>query len=469
MNHNKTDGGRLIYNYGCIGDWNTAARKMEAIIAGAKGNVTILAQHVIQSFAHGEVTPEEAHEIGKKFADEFLGGKYKYVLTTHIDKEHIHNHLIFCNVDNFEKKSFEYTRNRGKNSWKDVRNLSDKICLEYQKSVVPENETSEKGGKKYCKYMGFKVKESFRQKLMLAIDHTILESKNFDDFLSQMRERGIYCEYVPEHKITLKFRMPEAQKNIRAAKLGFDYDENGIRRRIDDMVLFRTGESAKAHKTRLIDTTTERMREAPALSKWAEIRNIQEVAKSLNLLTNKSGNCEREARTITDKIGELNRGIDVVSGVIYNLETVKKHKPIIDELRELRSKHLSKKKAELFAEAHKKEIADYNRAESILREVKSEHGNEDGKYLPIGELKKQVEQMKGDRDILKTRYKNLKKEMQEIDTARKEVQEYLDRNADLLNLDDEPRSVKPKTKQDSRSRRADKNMERGDEDREERA
>jgi len=464
MNHEKTDGGRLIYNYGCIGDWNTAARKMEATIAGAKARGTILAQHVMQSFAHGEVTPEEAHEIGKKFSDEFLGGRYKYVLTTHIDKEHIHNHLIFCNIDNIEKKSFEYTRNRGKTSWKDVRNLSDKLCLEYQKSVVPENELSGKSGKDYCKYMGFKVKESFRQKLMLAIDHTVLESKNFDDFLSQMRERGILCEYNPEHKITLKFKMPGAQKNIRAAKLGFDYDENGIRRRINDMVLFRTGENAKGHKTKLIDTTTERMREAPALSRWAEIRNIQEVAKSLNLLTNRSEKCDNEGRVIAEEIGRLNRGIDVVSGVIYNLETVKKYRPVIDELKDLQSKPLSKKKAGLFAEAHKKEIADYNRAENILRGVKSEHGSENGKYLPVGELKKQLEQMKADRGILKTRYKTLKKEMLEIDEARKDVQEYLDRNAGLLNSNDEPRRAEP----ESRSRTSDKRDERGNGERGER-
>jgi len=451
MNHKKTDGGRLIYNYGCIGDWNTAARKMEATVAMSKGRGSILAQHVMQSFAHGEVTPEEAHEIGRKFADELLGGKYKYVLTTHIDKEHIHNHLIFCNVDNIEKKSFEYTRNRGKNSWKEVRSISDKLCREYQKSVVAENELSQKSGKKYNKYMGFQVKQSFRQKLMLAIDHTISESKDFDDFLAQMRERGIFCEYNPEHKITLKFKMPGAQKNTRAASLGFDYDENGIRRRINDMVLFRTGEIAKKNKPLLIDTTTERMREAPALSRWAEIRNIQEVAKSLNLLTDKGEKCDNEGRKIAEEIGRLNRGIDVVSGVIYNLETVKKYKPLIDELRELQSKPLSKKKAGIFAEEHKKEIADYKRAESMLRVVKSEHGMKDGKYLPIGELKKQLEEMKSDRGILKTRYKTLKKEMLEIAEARKKVQEYLDMNADMLNSNDEPKQ----SETESRSRRDD--------------
>jgi len=431
---------------------------MEATVAMAKGRGSILAQHVMQSFAHGEVTPEEAHEIGRKFADELLGGKYKYVLTTHIDKEHIHNHLIFCNIDNIEKKSFEYTRNRGKNSWKEVRSISDKLCREYQKSVVAENELSQKSGKKYSKYMGFQVKQSFRQKLMSAIDHTISESKDFDDFLSQMRGRGIFCEYNPEHKITLKFKMPEAQKNIRAANLGFDYDENGIRRRIKDTVLFRTGESAKTHKSLLINTDTERMREAPALAKWAEIRNIQEVAKSLNLLTNKGDKFDREGLQISEKIGKLNRGIDVVSGVVRNLETVKKYKPIIDELRELQSKPLSKKKAGLFAEAHKKEIEDYKRAESMLRDVKSEHGAEDGKYLPIGELRKQLEQMKEDRSILKTRYKTLKKEMLEIAEARKKVQEYLDMNADLLNAEPQPKQAEPQ----SRSRKVDKHKDRGD-------
>lgn len=101
LNPEKTDEKLLVSSYGCASE--TAAREFEWTrkIAEQKGMnpVRIIARHVIQSFVIGEVTPELAHEIGKQFADEILGGKYEYVLTTHIDKDHVHNHLIFNAVD----------------------------------------------------------------------------------------------------------------------------------------------------------------------------------------------------------------------------------------------------------------------------------------------------------------------------------------------------------------------------------
>ena len=93
LNPEKTDEKLLVSSYGCASE--TAAREFEWTrkIAEQKGMnpVRIIARHVIQSFEIGEVTPELAHEIGKQFADEILGGKYEYVLTTHIDKDHVHN------------------------------------------------------------------------------------------------------------------------------------------------------------------------------------------------------------------------------------------------------------------------------------------------------------------------------------------------------------------------------------------
>jgi hypothetical protein len=425
MNYKKTDNGRLVYSFGCIGDANAAARKMESTVSCAKGRGTILAQHVMQSFAVGETTPDEAHEIGKIFADEFLGGKYKYVLSTHVDKEHIHNHLIFCNIDNVEKKSFEYTRNRGKTSWKDVRELSDKLCVEHQKSVIPSQT------KKSSKHIESSFKYSFSQKLMLAIDREITESNSFEDFLEKMRERGIVCEYNPGHEITLKFKMPGAKKNIRAGKLGCDYDEKGIRRRIHDMALFRTGEGAGKHRTKIIDTTAERINESPHLARWAIIHNIKEVSKQVNLLTEKGVKIESDGEKVAAQISELNQSISVVSSVVYNLETAKKHKPVIDELRNLQSNPFAKKKLSEFKKAHKNELEEYEKARYMLSNIKNEYAEEGEKYLPVSELKKQLERLKEDRTVLRKRYKSIKNELLEIDYARKHIREYLSQNEHL--------------------------------------
>jgi len=116
-NPEKTDGKLLVSSYGCAAD---------AIDKG-----TNLGRHLIQAFQPGEVTPELAHEIGKQFADEILGGKYEYVLTTHIDKDHVHNHLIFNAVDFVDYHAYKSY----KRIYYDMREVSDRLCKENGLSV----------------------------------------------------------------------------------------------------------------------------------------------------------------------------------------------------------------------------------------------------------------------------------------------------------------------------------------------
>ena len=134
LNPEKTDEKLLVSSYGCASE--TAAREFEWTrkIAEQKGMnpVRIIARHVIQSFEIGEVTPELAHEIGKQFADEILGGKYEYVLTTHIDKDHVHNHLIFNAVDFVDYHAYKSY----KRIYYDMREVSDRLCKENGLSVI---------------------------------------------------------------------------------------------------------------------------------------------------------------------------------------------------------------------------------------------------------------------------------------------------------------------------------------------
>lgn len=88
--------------------------------------------HLIQAFSPGEVSYEEAHQIGRELADRLLEGKYSYVLTTHTDKGHVHNHLIFCSADNI---TFSHYHDCKKNYWK-IRNLSDTLCQEHNLSTI---------------------------------------------------------------------------------------------------------------------------------------------------------------------------------------------------------------------------------------------------------------------------------------------------------------------------------------------
>ena len=185
MNPEKTDDKMLISSYGCATE--TAAQEFEWTrkIAEQQGMnpVKIIARHVIQSFDVGEVSPEIAHEIGKQFADEILGGKYEYVLTTHIDKDHVHNHLIFNAVDFVDHHAYKSY----KKIYYDMREASDRLCKENGLSVIPPSQGK---GMSYKEYTEAKRGTSWKQKLKQTIDRNIIMAKDYDEFLKLMQDAG---------------------------------------------------------------------------------------------------------------------------------------------------------------------------------------------------------------------------------------------------------------------------------------
>ena len=131
-NEQKTDSKVLISSFGCAPE--TADLEFKFLLSNNKEGGPNLAYHLIQSFAPGEVTGEEAHRISQDLADRFLQGKYSYVLTTHIDKDHVHSHFIFCAVNRENNKKYHgCTQNYYK-----IRSISDKLCMEHGKSVIKE-------------------------------------------------------------------------------------------------------------------------------------------------------------------------------------------------------------------------------------------------------------------------------------------------------------------------------------------
>ena len=121
-NPDKTEDKMLVSSFGC--SYETADIEFEMLLAQAIQKGNNLAHHLIQSFAPGEATPEQAHEIGKQLAEEVLQGKYSYVLTTHIDKGHVHNHLIFCATDMVNHRKY----NSNRQSYAYIRRTSDRLC-----------------------------------------------------------------------------------------------------------------------------------------------------------------------------------------------------------------------------------------------------------------------------------------------------------------------------------------------------
>ncbi len=141
----KTDNGRLIYTFGCDKNPVQASKDFAQVRTMGTGLSSILSQHFIQSFSPGEVTPEQALKIGIELCDKFLKGEYQYYLAVHTDKEHVHLHCIFNNVNMFDGRTFETHENQGNKqnrSYKKLMNLSDEICKNHGLSVIENPEKS---------------------------------------------------------------------------------------------------------------------------------------------------------------------------------------------------------------------------------------------------------------------------------------------------------------------------------------
>lgn len=177
-NPTKTDEKMLVSSFAC--SYETADIEFELLLSQAMQKGNNLAHHLIQSFAPGETTPEQAHEIGRQLADEVLQGKYPYVLTTHIDKGHVHNHIIFCAVDMVNQR--KYVSNR--KSYAYIRRTSDRLCKEHGLSVVMPGQDR---GKSYAEWDAHRKGTSWKAKLKAAIDAAIPQAKDFDDFLRSCR------------------------------------------------------------------------------------------------------------------------------------------------------------------------------------------------------------------------------------------------------------------------------------------
>ena len=191
----KTDEKMLVSSFAC--SYETADIEFELLLSQAMQKGNNLAHHLIQSFAPGETTPEQAHEIGRQLADEVLRGKYPYVLTTHIDKGHVHNHVIFCAVDMVNQR--KYVSNR--QSYAYIRRTSDRLCKEHGLSVVVPGQDR---GKSYAEWDAHRKGMSWKAKLKAAINAAIPQAKDFDDFLRLLQEQG----YEVKRGKYVSFRAP---------------------------------------------------------------------------------------------------------------------------------------------------------------------------------------------------------------------------------------------------------------------
>ncbi len=283
----KTDEGILISSYGCSPE--TAAYDFKFALSKTSQSNPNKAYHLIQSFLPGEVSYKEAHQIGVELADKLLEGKYSYVVTTHIDKGHVHNHIIFCAADNINHEKYHDC----KKTYYNIRNLSDTLCREHELSVITPGE---KRGKTYKEWQAGKNGSAWKEQLKADIDEAIKNAETYEDCIELIRAKGyeIKGEDFGEkaHKF-ISFRPLDRERFIRgsAKSLGAEYTKERIKERIEEKALVKDKKRVPFpvrkkpivkdySRKNLIDTTEEKFTQSPGLKHWADIQNLKIAAAS---------------------------------------------------------------------------------------------------------------------------------------------------------------------------------------------
>ena len=422
LNPEKTDEKLLVSSYGCASE--TAAREFEWTrkIAEQKGMnpVRIIARHVIQSFEIGEVTPELAHEIGKQFADEILGGKYEYVLTTHIDKDHVHNHLIFNAVDFVDYHAYKSY----KRIYYDMREVSDRLCKENGLSVIPPSQNKCMG---YKEYTEAKRGTSWKQKLKQTIDRLVITAKDYDDFLRLMQEAG----YEIKTGKYISFRAEGQERFTRSKTIGENYTEERIKERIAGRTPRRSQRQTTPKGISLIGDIQERIRliDSKGYEHKAKLTILKEAARTLNYLTENNllqyADLEKKVEDVHssyNRTGKELKGVEArlreVQPLIKNISNYQRLKPVYDAFQKAKDKPGFKAK-------HEAELVIFEAARSTLLAMQG-----DEKLPSLKTLQAEQQRLLDEQQRLYDERAKLKKEVKKIETIKSNVDTFLAPSAD---------------------------------------
>jgi len=430
LNPDKTDDKLLVSSYGC--SYETADIEFEFTLSQAMNKGNNLAHHLIQAFDPGETTKEQAHEIGQQLLDEVLKGQYEYVMTTHIDRGHIHNHVIFCAVNFVDHHKY----NSNRKTLYNIRNISDRLCRENGLSIVKPGKyieyTDKNGqrvtrpakeqGRSYTEYAADKAGGSFKGKLKIAIDTTIPQAKDFEDLLRRMEAAG----YEIKRGKYVSFRAPGQERFTRCKTLGEDYTEQSITERIQGKKQ-RVSLPKRDDKTinLIIDIQNNiKAQQSAGYAHWAKINNLKQAAKTLNFLTENNilqyTDLQAKVTEVTaaneqagTALKDVEKRLSDMALLIKNISTYQQTKPAYDGYRDAKNK-------ERYRQQHESALILHEAAAKSLKAARI-----GGKLPNVATLQAEYDRLTKEKETLYTEYGKLKKQMKQYGVIKSNVDSIL--------------------------------------------
>lgn len=414
-NPEKTEKGELVTSYGC--DPKTVdvefmlQKRLYQQITGKTQKSDVIAYQIRQSFKPGEITPEEANRIGQELAMRFTKGKFSYIVATHTDRAHVHNHIIFNSTRMDGTRKF-------KNFWFSgiaLQRLSDLICLENGLSVITPVPYSERQ-----KRTTYPKKECFRDIICQDIDAALRKKpKDFQEFLKLMES----AEYDIKQGKHVALKGKSQQRYVRLSSLPEGYREEDILKAIVGGRKQDRKHSSSHRPERsvnlLIDIQAKMQEKGPGYARWATVYNLKQMAKTLLLLRDQKIDSVDQLHSLaaekTKQRDELLSSIHASEARLTEIAALKKHIINYSKTRNTYEEYRKAGYSKKFFEAHREEITLHKAAKSAFDELGVK------KIPKVKELSAEYAEILAGKKQAYAEYRKVRDEAQELLIAERNV------------------------------------------------
>jgi hypothetical protein len=442
-NGEKTEQGEYISSYECdpqIVDQEFLAARAEYLKERRVPKGDIIAYQIRQSFQPGEVTPEEANRVGYETAMRFTKGKHAFIVATHVDRAHIHNHIIY-NSTNLEcNKKFRNFLFSGIA----LQKVSDLVCLEHGLSVIKKRNYSER-----AKRTEYPERKTIREEIRAAVDAALAKKpKDFEELLQLLSEAG----YEIKSGKHVAVRGAGQKRYIRFRSLGEGYREDDIKKIIaGETTREDRGTSSAKSKRRdfdlLIDIQDKLAQgKGAGYERWAKVYNVKQVAKALLFLQENDihdmETLAQKSEDATKKFNELSTTIKSAEKRMGEIAVLKTH---IINYSKTRPVYMAYRKAGFtkeFFEKHREEITLHKAAKDAFDALPPEQ-KPNGKVPTVQVLSEEYARLLGEKKAAYSEYRQAKKDMQDYLIAKRDIEKIL--GADMEEVHQEEKKRKETT------------------------
>lgn len=426
QNPEKTDGGILVSSYECdpklVEEQFALAKREYQHNTGRENNNDVIAYQIRQAFKPGEITPEEANRIGYETAMRWTKGRHAFIVATHVDKAHIHNHIIYnsTNLDcNRKFRDFHL-------SGIALQKVSDIVCLENGLSVITPRKPSERS-----KRTVYPQRKSYREEIRESIDICMEQKpKSMEELIKLLQEMGY--EIKRGKYVSLKGR--DQKKFLRMRSLGAGYREEDLEKVFSGESVFtpdpkqqRTDENVYVKPEPKVDMLLDIQAmiakgKGPGYERWAKVHNIKQMAQTLLFLEEHGlrdyDELAEKAKATSERFEEITDKQKALEARLVEIAALKKHIINYSKTKDVYAEYRKSGYSKKFFEEHREAI-------TLCKAAKEAFSKIEGKLPKIKELNQEYSEVLQEKKKTYAEYRQAKQDMKDIQMAKYNIDLFL--------------------------------------------